>query len=238
MAFDCDITWESELEATIQVHTGLPPRVPVTLKNVRSRGSVRVILAMLTKASPCGFGAKLVSFQSMPEIGLDVSVAGGEVTKVLPALRTEIIAGIQRRIADSMIWPKRVVFPSVDLNNEIVLSLQQLKVLESADPLLHAEEASGSRPGLRSQLHHTSDLFHQIVASDKKSFMKVPTPSFVLDQRASRRPTKCKYRWPGSGHGKSTERGLWGAPAGGTGKPVGKTGLGIGQNTARPWALA
>jgi hypothetical protein len=78
----------------------------------------------------------------------------------------------------------------VDLNNEIVLSPQQLKVLESADPLLHAEEASGSRSVLRSQLRHTSDLFHQIVASDKKSFMKVPTPSFVLNQRASRRPTK------------------------------------------------
>jgi hypothetical protein len=111
MAFDCDITWESELEATIHVHTGLPPRVPVTLKNVRFRGSVRGILAPLTKAAPCGFGATLVSFQSMPEIGVDVSVAGKEVTKVLPALRAEIIAGIQRSIADSMIWPKRWFFP-------------------------------------------------------------------------------------------------------------------------------
>ncbi|CAB9522552.1 expressed unknown protein [Seminavis robusta] len=178
MAMECDVTWESELEATVQVHTGLiPPKVPVTVKNVRFQGPVRIVFAPLTQKSQFGFGATLVSFPSMPEIGLDVSVAGGEVTKLLPLLRSELISAIKRQIGESMIWPKRAVIPSVEPDNQIVLSPEELKALEVTDPLLEAEQ--NSRPMLRNKLNQMSDVLEQ----DHFPAVDLPMPSFAQDHQ-------------------------------------------------------
>jgi hypothetical protein len=148
IAFDYDVHWDSQIEATMNVYTaGGLARLPVTIKKLKFDGVVRVILSPLTKTPP-GFGAILVSLPSAPQIGLDVRFAGGEVTK-LPWLRTELMSGIQKGIADELLWPQRVVIPSLEDNNRPILSARELKALESSDPLLVAEKALEEKPMLR-----------------------------------------------------------------------------------------
>ena len=180
MAFDFDVVWDSELDATIQVHTaGGLARFPVTLTNARFHGTVRVVLTPLIKESP-GFGATLLSFPSMPKIGMDIRVAGGEVTKV-PRLRAELVSSIESSIAESMIWPKRAVVPSVGMSDKALLSQSALKKLVSTDPLLEAEEALGARPMLRRKLNLMTDILYEDNAADDellKSIVNLPMPSF------------------------------------------------------------
>lgn len=46
--FDCTVKWDSELEATVQIYTvGGLARVPVSLKNMKFEGTMRVILTPL-----------------------------------------------------------------------------------------------------------------------------------------------------------------------------------------------
>ena len=147
IAFDYDVHWDSQIEATMNVYTaGGLARLPVTIKKLKFDGVVRVILTPLTKTAP-GFGAILVSLPSAPQIGLDVRFAGGEVTK-LPWLRTELMSGIQKGIADELLWPQRVVIPSLE-NDRPILSAMELKALETTDPLLVAEKALEEKPMLR-----------------------------------------------------------------------------------------
>eukprot|EP00978_Attheya_sp_CCMP212_P040148 scaffold216092_cov61-Attheya_sp.AAC.1 len=54
-------------------------RVPVSIRTVSFNGVLRILLSPLIKEQP-GFGALLVSLPSLPKIGLDVRVAGGEIT--------------------------------------------------------------------------------------------------------------------------------------------------------------
>jgi len=196
MAFDFDVTWDSEMEATIQVYTvGGLARFPVTLKNAKIQGTVRVVLTPLTKEAP-GFGATLVSFPSMPEIGLDIRVAGGEVTKVLPRLRSELIASIQNSIANSMVWPKRVVFPSLGMTDKPIMARHELKKLETTDPLLEAEEALGTRPMLRRKLNQMSNVLYQDNAADDellKSVVNLPMPSFERPIEHQKSVTKAQH---------------------------------------------
>jgi hypothetical protein len=147
IAFDYDVHWDSQIEATMNVYTaGGLARLPVTIKKLKFDGVVRVILSPLTKTPP-GFGAILLSLPSAPQIGLDVRFAGGEVTK-LPWLRTELMSGIQKGIADELLWPQRVVIPSLE-NGRPILSARALKDLETSDPLLVAEKALEEKPMLR-----------------------------------------------------------------------------------------
>ena len=147
IAFDYDVHWDSELEAKLHVYTvGGLARVPVTLKHIKFDGVVRIILTPLTKKHP-GFGACLISLPSPPKIGLDVRVAGSELTK-LPWLRSEVLNVIQKGIADQLLWPRRVVLPSMEGTTPI-LSSKELKFLEQSDPLLVAERALLQKPVLR-----------------------------------------------------------------------------------------
>lgn len=183
MAFDFDIKWKSELKATIQAHSSyLPPKLPVTLHHVHFRGPVRVVMTPLTNSYP-GFGATLVSFPAMPEIGFDIRVAGGDVTQVLPMLRAELLGAMERGIEESMIWPKRVVVPSypVDDPTTPILSEKELKELKTTDPMLQAEEALGSRPLLRRKLNQMTDLLYQD-SDELKSIVDLPMPSFQTDK--------------------------------------------------------
>jgi hypothetical protein len=149
IAFDYDVKWDSELEANVQIYTaGGLARVPVSLKNVKFEGVVRVILTPLTKTAP-GYGAVLISMPSPPIISLDVRVLGGEVTK-LPFLKREITAAMQKAISDELLWPRRTVIPStLEGSKTPLLSRKQLKELETSDPLLQAEQALAEQPMLK-----------------------------------------------------------------------------------------
>jgi hypothetical protein len=179
-AFDCDITWESDLEATVRVSlAGGLARVPITIRNVRLQGVVRVIFTPMIPASP-GFGATLISLVNKPTIGLDVKVAGGEVTRV-PRLRAELLKSIQQTVSDNLLWPKRVVVPSLGVSDRPVLSRNVLKALEKTDPLLEAEEALGTRPMLRRKMDTIMDDLERDEDSDEEKLKAVgliPTPSF------------------------------------------------------------
>ena len=186
MAFDCDVTWDSELEATVRVTmAGGLARVPITIKNVRFQGVIRVIFTPMISAYP-GFGATLISLANKPTIGLDIKVAGGEVTRV-PRLRAELLKAIQQTVHDTLLWPKRVVVPSVGLAEKPVLPRNILKALEETDPLLEAEEALGTRPMLRRKMDIIMDDLQQQeedeTGEDKfKAIGLLPTPNFKEKQ--------------------------------------------------------
>lgn len=155
MAFDCTVKWDSQLEASVQIYTaGGLARLPVSLKNMKFEGTVRVVLAPLTKNAP-GYGAILISLVKPPKINLDIRVLGGELTK-LPFLRYEITAAMQKAIADSLLWPRRTVVPTMfEGTKRPILSAKQLAALAEADPLLDAERALAEDPMLRT-IHDTT----------------------------------------------------------------------------------
>jgi hypothetical protein len=149
MAIDLDIQWDSELVATINVVPKLlginkyfsVVTVPVTLKNCRFEGVVRVILTPLTDTPP-GFGAALISFPKAPSIGLDCTVSSVEVTTTFPWLKAELLKEIQKTVANEFLWPKRIIVPSGIVPEQPpkpVLTRSQLEELRMTDPLLKAE---------------------------------------------------------------------------------------------------
>jgi hypothetical protein len=143
IAFDCKFKWKADdflVKLDIAAVKGLA-RIPVNVRNLKVDGTVRVILAPLCKTPP-GFGAMLVSFPTLPRIGIDISIAGGELTKV-PWLKSELQNILQRGLAENLLWPKRTVIP-IAQPPEIevpILSKATLKGLETTDPLLEAEQA-------------------------------------------------------------------------------------------------
>jgi len=155
MAFDYTVKWDSELDASVQIYTvGGLARVPVSLKNMKFEGTVRVVLTPLVKMPP-GYGAILMSFAKPPKINMDIRVLGGELTK-LPFLRYEITSAIQKAIADQLLWPRRAVIPTMlESSKRPLLSAKQLANLEKTDPLLEAEQALAEEPMLRS-MHDTT----------------------------------------------------------------------------------
>lgn len=155
MAFDYTVKWDSELDASVQIYTvGGLARLPVSLKNMKFEGTVRVILCPLMKQAP-GYGAILVSFTKPPKINLDIRVLGGELTK-LPFLKREITSAMQKSIADSLLWPRRTVIPTMSEGTKRpLLNPKQLAELELSDPLLQAEQALAEDPMLRS-MHDTT----------------------------------------------------------------------------------
>jgi hypothetical protein len=158
IALDCDMKWDSQIEATVQIYTaGGLARVPVSIKNVQLEGTVRIILTPLIKDSP-GYGATLISLPNLPKINLTVNVLGGEVTK-LPFLQREITQVLQKAIADQLLWPRRMVWPSMcKLNPKLtILSRKELLVLERTDPLLQAEQALAEQTEV---LKKTTTLVH------------------------------------------------------------------------------
>ena len=155
MAFDCDVVWNSELEAGIKVYlAGGLARLPVTVKNVQFNGVVRVVLTPLVKQPP-GYGAALISFPCVPQLGLDVRVAGGEVTRV-PWLRSELMSAIQKGISDEFLWPRRMVIPSlIEGTKKHILSKHELENLLESDPLLCAEKELAEEPLLKENIEKT-----------------------------------------------------------------------------------
>lgn len=156
-AYDVDVDWPaSELEIKLMVITPVA-RIPVVVRNVQFQGTVRVILTPFT-AQPPGFGAALVSFPKAPRLNLNVRVAGGDITRI-PWLRSELVAAIQKGIAEQLLWPKRLVIPSLapvwtgtGLREKPILSASVLSELERTDPLLEREQALAQEsPMLRDQ---------------------------------------------------------------------------------------
>lgn len=162
MAFDIDVRWESEIEAKMLVKSNrLGVTIPLSVKNARFIGVVRVVLAPLTPEPP-GFGAALISLPSAPKIGLDVHMAGGEITR-MPWLRSEIMSTIQVGIENEYLWPRRMVIPSPapakTRKVKTMLSKQELTELSMSDPLLRAEREVAKKPEYqRSQLERIHSM--------------------------------------------------------------------------------
>jgi hypothetical protein len=155
VAFDCEINWPSDMQVKLTVYTaaGLA-RIPVVVKNIQFTGVLRLIFTPLVKQAP-GYGAALVSFPRAPKIGLDVRVAGGDITRI-PWLRSEVVSAIQKGIADELLWPKRVVVPTMVLGpggREVpFLTKPELAQLARSDPLLVKEQVLAERPVIRQQI--------------------------------------------------------------------------------------
>jgi len=149
MAIDVDLIWDSDLEATIRVTPklmGINKRtsivaIPVTLKNCRFEGVVRVILTPLTDEPP-GFGAALISFPKAPVIGLDCTVSSVDVTKNFPWLKADLMKELEKSIANEFLWPKRIIVPSgvMPKTPKPVLDRAVLEELSKTDPLLRAQQ--------------------------------------------------------------------------------------------------
>ena len=139
IALDIDVDWSSELKAKVKVTSKIGVAVPVTIKNLRFDGVVRVVLTPLTDEPP-GFGAILVSFPKAPSIGLDVSLSKLDITKS-PWLREELLKEIQKAVVAEFLWPRRIVLPSgvAPTNPKPILSRVVLNALSETDPLLDAE---------------------------------------------------------------------------------------------------
>ena len=101
MALDIDVDWQSEMSAKVKVTSKrLGVVVPVTIKNFRFDGVVRVVLTPLLDEPP-GFGAALVSFPVAPNIVIDVSLSSVEVTKT-PWMRTELLKEILKKYCEGI----------------------------------------------------------------------------------------------------------------------------------------
>ena len=141
MALDIDVEWDSDIFAKVKVTTKrIGVVVPVSIKNFRFNGVVRVVLTPLTEEPP-GFGAALVSFPKAPNIGLDVSLSSVEITRQ-PWLRAELLKEIQETVTKEFLWPRRIVVPSgiPPVNPKPLLSRVKLDELRSTDPLLVAQK--------------------------------------------------------------------------------------------------
>mmetsp|Transcript_25739 Transcript_25739/g.38944 ORF Transcript_25739/g.38944 Transcript_25739/m.38944 type:complete len:512 (+) Transcript_25739:111-1646(+) len=148
MAVDFDVKWDSESEVGIRVTPKLlgvnksksRVTIPVTIKNFKFDGVVRVIMTPLTD-SPPGFGAVLISFPKSPVISLDCTLSKVEITKT-PWLKTELLKEIQKSVSNQFLWPRRIVLPSAVVPEPIrpFLSHLELDKLTTSDPLLKAQK--------------------------------------------------------------------------------------------------
>ena len=145
LAFDVEMRWTSELTAEMEMTLAGPlgARVPVSVRNLRFEGPVRLVATPLVNVAP-GFGALLISLPSAPRIGLDVSVAGGEVTK-LPWLRDEIVTAMQANIADELLWPRRLVLDPEEA--DAVDRCSRARKKPTDDPLLAGRKGVGGAAG-------------------------------------------------------------------------------------------
>ncbi len=147
LGFDIDLRWSPELVAKIEVvAAGVGARVPVSVRSVVFDGTVRLVVVGLQGKLP-GYGALLLSLPSPPKIGMDVRVAGGEVTK-LPWLKKELERAIQGVIAEQYLWPRRLVLPAElpPASPRSVLGRDEIARLAVDDPLLAAERSVAEQP--------------------------------------------------------------------------------------------
>jgi len=151
MAFDVDVTWESDIEAGMDVvpAMGLPAeglaRVPVLIHDVKFSGTVRVLMAALSRREP-GYGAIVLSFPDPPAIALDVRVGGGLEVNRVPWLRKAVSDATRSWIKEEMLWPRRMLIPAEALpaknaaaSASNVLTDAELSAVLRDDPLLRAE---------------------------------------------------------------------------------------------------
>ena len=177
MAFDVDVTWESDIEAGMDVvpAMGLPAeglaRVPVLIHDVKFSGTVRVLMAALSRREP-GYGAIVLSFPDPPAIALDVRVGGGLEVNRVPWLRKAVSDATRSWIKEEMLWPQRMLIPAEAPPTKAgaapanVLTDAELEEVLKNDPLLRAEtnlmslkELATGEIGTKSKKMRASDDF-------------------------------------------------------------------------------
>ena len=139
MAFDLEMNWESNVRVDLKMKvTGWATDIPITLKNLRFEGPVRLIVLGLRPTEP-GWEALLISLPRPPKIGFDLSVAGGLITQI-PWLRYELEKMLDEAIAKEVLWPMRAVVsaPSPSKSKPLLNPLQVLSLMRD-DPLLRRE---------------------------------------------------------------------------------------------------
>ena len=139
MAFDLELSWQSESRADIELRSSsFGAKIPVSIRNLRFEGPVRLILIGLCPEEP-GWEALLISLPRPPVIGFDLKVAGGLLTNV-PWLRNEFAKMLDGAIADEVLWPRRaVVSAPAPYRSKPLLKPAQLLQLMRDDPLLRRE---------------------------------------------------------------------------------------------------
>ena len=149
MAFDVDVSWESDIQAGMDVVPAMGllaeglARVPVLIHDVKFDGTVRVLMARLSRKDP-GYGAIVLSFPEPPVIALDVRVGGGLEVNRVPWLRKAVSDATKSWIKEEMLWPRRMLIPAeaslkpggTPVN---VLTDSELRAVLTDDPLLRAE---------------------------------------------------------------------------------------------------
>jgi hypothetical protein len=185
MAFDVDVTWESDIEAGMDVvpAMGLPAeglaRVPVLIHDVKFSGTVRVLMAALSRREP-GYGAIVLSFPEPPAIALDVRVGGGLEVNRVPWLRKAVSDATRSWIKEEMLWPQRMLIPAEAPPTKAgaapanVLTDAELAQVLKNDPLLRAEtnlmslkELATGEIGTKSKKMRASDDFGAAGAAKK-----------------------------------------------------------------------
>jgi len=179
IAFDVDMMWQSEIEVQLDVVGAdiVGARLPVSLKNVRFDGPIRVVATPLIDEPP-GFGALLLSVPGQPRINMDIKVAGGELTK-LPWLRSEVEKVIRKVIDDNVLWPRRLVVPMDGPNRQPLLSCAQLQTLREGDPLLAAERGIAERPAALEREREATPADIKISVDDMAAAMAVAAAATV-----------------------------------------------------------
>lgn len=161
MAFDMDMEWNSDMVVKLRLFTRLLGfKVPVSVKKVSFKGVIRLEMAPL-RPEPPGYGALIISFPTVPDVNLDIKVAGGEISKV-PWLRAEILSEVKKAIEEDLLWPKRLVVPS----HNKALSREELEELKDRDPFRKAEIQLQEKPMLK-------DFLQKQNAHKPKSPLKV-----------------------------------------------------------------
>ena len=162
VAFDAEVDWAAkDLDIQLTAVTVIFAKIPIRISQLQFKGVVRVILTPLMKEAP-GYGAALVSFPKAPSINFNVRVAGGDITRI-PWLRTELIAALQKNVAQSFLWPRRIVVPMENPETgRPLLRTPTLQVLETTDPLWKREQfLAESRPILERDQDDLKDLKQQ-----------------------------------------------------------------------------
>lgn len=163
MAFDLEMNWKSNVRVDLKMKVaGWATDIPITLKNLRFEGPVRLIVLGLRPTDP-GWEALLISLPRPPKIGFDLSVAGGLITQI-PWLRFELEKMLDEAIAKEVLWPMRAVVsaPCPSKTKPLLDPIQVLSLMRD-DPLLRRErELMSSIPDEFQQIQVNMDSNNSI----------------------------------------------------------------------------
>jgi Synaptotagmin-like mitochondrial-lipid-binding domain/C2 domain len=123
----------------------------IQLTNMSFSGTLRIMLEPLMKSLP-GFGAISISFVQKPILDFDLSALKVNIMN-LPGVSTWVSDAIKDGISASMVWPKKLVIPVTEIDDEIMTDLGHSRpkgllrgVVVEAKDLINVERFGESDP--------------------------------------------------------------------------------------------